>query len=65
LRNIKNNKLIILDVKKISVDTIRKEIKISIKKRKSIIKKILDENDLILETIFTISSIEVNFEFDA
>lgn len=65
LRNIKNNELSVLEVKKIFIDTLRKEIKISIKKRKSIIKKNLDENDLILETIFTISSIEVNFEFDA
>lgn len=65
LRNIKNNKLIILDVKKISINTLRKEIKIEIKKRKSIIEKAIDENDLILETIFTISSIKIYFNFDA
>ena len=65
LRNIKNNKLIILDVKKISIDIIKKEIKIEIKKRKSIIKKIINEDDFILETIFTVSSIEVDFKLDA
>lgn len=65
LRNIKNNKLIILDVKKILIDTIRKEIRISIKKRKTIIKEIISEDTIILETIFKISSIKVNFEFDA
>ena len=65
LRNIKNNKLIILDVKKISIDIIKKEIKIEIKKRKSIIKKIIAEDDFMLETIFTVSSIEVDFNFDA
>lgn len=65
LRNIKNNELSVLDVKKISINTLRKEIKIEIKKRKSIIEKTIDENDLILETIFTISSIKVEFKFDA
>lgn len=65
LRNVKNNKLIILDVKKISIDIIKKEIKIEIKKRKSIIKKIIAEDDFMLETIFTVSSIEVDFNFDA
>lgn len=65
LRNIKNNELSVLDVKKISINTLRKEIKIEIKKRKSIIEKAIDENDLILETIFTISSIKVEFKFDA
>ena len=65
LRNIKNNELSVLDVKKISINTLRKEIKIEIKKRKSIIEKAIDENDLILETIFTISSIKIYFNFDA
>ena len=65
LRNIKNNELSVLDVKKISINTLRKEIKIEIKKRKSIIEKAIYENDLILETIFTISSIKVEFKFDA
>lgn len=65
LRNIKNNELSVLDVKKISINTLRKEIKIEIKKRKSIIEKTIDENDLILETIFTISSIKIYFNFDA
>lgn len=65
LRNIKNNDLSVLDVKKISINTLRKEIKIEIKKRKSIIEKAIDENDLILETIFTISSIKIYFKLDA
>lgn len=65
LRNIKNNELSVLDVKKISINTLRKEIKIEIKKRKSIIEKAIDENDLILETIFTISSIKIYFKLDA